>query len=156
MNLNVFFILQAVNLKENLVAGHTEKVFQEFYDLEARESTAKVINSLQKTVDTIGPLEALNLPIQPSMGDDRRARKQELRLKFVEKQALKKEAKILQASPVKNDDLIKLVTNAVAINMTWVSCLDSSTELAWMKKTVKVSIDFVNCKASVGNFTQRR
>ena len=106
-----------------------------------RESTARVLNKLQETVaNTTAPLAALDIPVQASTGDDRRARKEELKRQFREKEAQKKENKLLEDSPIELHLLEELVSGAVEIFPDWVSSIGDTKEFSWVKNTTKGSV----------------
>ena len=64
---------QHIRENEPFAAGHTSEIFRGHYDLDAAKTTQMVITALQSKEgrDTVTLLEALGLPIQSSISEER-------------------------------------------------------------------------------------
>ena len=109
--------MQVVRENEAYVAGHSQQIFRTAYDRQGREITQTCCNALQEKRDTIGPLLALDLPSQTSVGEDRRERIENLKKDAERKNSLKAEQKKLLLDPVTPSNKIQFFRKALNINI---------------------------------------
>jgi hypothetical protein len=98
------------------VAGHQPGTYRDHYEQDGKKITHKVVYSLQKSRNTVGPLQSI--PSRPSLGQDRKERFEEV--KQMEQEALeqRKLTKLVNP-PIKTATEKKFIYTALKLNPEW-------------------------------------
>ena len=120
------------------MAGHSDAIRREYYELDAQETTVKAINALQEERDTVTPLEELDLS-DNRIGEDRRQRLEDVKEAKAKKATMKNEAKAESSLPVDKLTLMDVVRCGLGCDSTWLEKKKCLSPFKWKQMFLRMA-----------------